>query len=61
MMMRVADLMEMDDAKLEHEALAGIDHKLMGTQLSAWLSYLPGAFWDTLLPQPLRARGRRKL
>jgi hypothetical protein len=61
MMIRVADLMEMDDAKLEHEALVGIDRKLMGAQLSAWLSYLPGAFGDTRLPQPSRARGRRKL
>jgi hypothetical protein len=61
MMIRVADFMEMDDSKLEHEALAGIDRKLMGVQLSAWLSYLPGVFWDPRLPQPSRARGRRKI
>jgi len=60
-MVRVGDLMEMEDAKLANEELMGIDRKLMGAQLAAWVSYLPGSYWDTRLPQPARARGRRKL
>ncbi len=61
MMVQVADLVEMEEAKLESPELVGIDRKLMGVQLSAWVSYLPGAFWDPRLPQPSRARGRRKI
>jgi hypothetical protein len=60
-MVRVGDLMEFQDTQFANENLVGIDRKLMGAQLAAWVSYLPGQYWDARLPQPARARGRRKL
>jgi hypothetical protein len=41
-MARVGDLMEMEDAQLANEDLVGVDRILMGAQLAAWVSYLPG-------------------
>jgi hypothetical protein len=61
LMICAGDLMDVPDAKFNDEDLVGIDPKLKGEQLAAWVSYLPGLYWDARLPQPSRARGRRKL
>jgi hypothetical protein len=37
-MVRVGDLMAMDDTQLANEDLVGIDRVLMGQQLAAWVS-----------------------
>ncbi len=61
LMICAGDLMDVPDAKFNDEDLVGIDQKLKGEQIAAWVSYLPGLYWDARLPQPSRARGRRKL
>ena len=61
LMLCAGDLMDVADAKFNDDDLVGIDPKLKGEQLAAWVSYLPGLYWDSRLPQPARARGRRKL
>ena len=61
LMICAGDLMDVPDTKFNDEDLVGIDPKLMGEQLAAWVSYLPGSYWDKRLPQPSRARGRRKV
>jgi hypothetical protein len=61
LMMCAGDLMDVPDGKFNDEDLLGIDPKLKGEQIAAWVSYLPGTYWDNRLPQPSRPRGRRKI
>lgn len=61
LMICAGDLMDVEDTKFNDEDLVGIDRRLMADQLAAWISYLPGSYWDKRLPQPSRTRGRRKL
>ena len=60
-MSSAGNLLDYKAEQFGDENLVGIDRRLMAEQLSAWVSYLPGSFWDSRLPQPNRARGRRKL